>query len=421
MKIVFALDCANIVNNGTGATCLRFAEELRKRGHQVILLGAENDDGKEHKDYVGLKHYHFPIFQGLIEKEGFMFPCAEIDKIYEAVEGADIVHLFLPFKMENTARLIAESLDIPVTGAFHLQPQNITSAIHMGKLKFINECLYFSFRKYMYDQIRHIHCPSQMTADELSKHHYSRNKTWAISNGISSFFYPIDVARPEQYKDKFIITMTGRLAGEKRQDLIIRAIAKSKYNDRIQLVLAGQGPTLHRLRKLSKKVGLKNEPVISFFNQSDLRDLLNCSDLYIHASDFESEGIGCIEAFACGAVPLISDARLSATNHFSLDNEHCLFKHGSSKDLAEKIDWFVEHPEEKEALRKRYIEYATSFALPKQVDQMEIMLEEAILDKKEGKDLPTLYPSKKDRRKSKRIFKRLIKMGVVKEMPAKLK
>ncbi len=421
MKIVFALDCANIVNNGTGATCLRFAEELRKRGHQVILLGAENDDGKKHKDYVGLKHYHFPVFQGLIEKEGFMFPCSEVDKIYEAVKGADVVHLFLPFKMENTARLIAESLDIPVTGAFHLQPQNITSAIHMGKLSFINNCLYLGFRKYMYDQIRHVHCPSQMTADEIAKHHYSRNKTWAISNGISSFFYPIEVNRPEKYNDKFIITMTGRLADEKRQDLIIKAIAKSKYNERIQLVLAGQGPTLRYLKKLSAKVGLKNEPVISFFSQSDLRDLLNYSDLYVHASDFESEGIGCIEAFACGAVPLISDARLSATNRFSLDNEHCLFKHGNSKDLAERIDWFIEHPEEKKDLSKRYIEYATSFALPKQVDQMEIMLEEAILDKKQGQDLPTLYPSEKDRRKSRHIFKRLLKMGVIKEIPAKLK
>ncbi len=421
MKIVFALDCANIINNGTGATCLRFAEELRKRGHQVILLGAAMDDGRKHKDYVGLKHYHFPVFQGLIEKEGFMFPCSEEDKIYEAVKGADVVHLFLPFKMENEARLIAESLDIPVTGAFHLQPQNITSAIHLGKWTFANNMIYLGFRKYMYDQIRHIHCPSQMTADQLKIHHYNRNKTWAISNGISDFFHPIEANRPSELQDKFIITMTGRLADEKRQDLIIKAIAKSKYNDRIQLVLAGQGPTRKKLEKLAKKVGIKNSPLINFHTQEELRNVLNYSDLYVHASDFESEGIACIEAFACGAVPLISDAVLCATNSFSLDNDHCTFKHGNHKDLSKHIDWFIEHPSEKATLSKRYIDYAKGFALPKQVDRMELMLQEAILDKKQGKDLPTLYPSKKDKRKAKRIFKRLLKQGVIQEIPAKLK
>lgn len=419
MKIVFALNCANIVNNGTGATCLRFAEELRKRGHQVTLIGAALDEGKTMEDYVGLKHYKFPIFESLIEKEGFNFATTEIDKMYEAIKGADVVHVFLPFKMENTARLIAEGLDIPVTGAFHLQPQNVTSAIHMGKLKFINNGIYYGFRKYMYGQIRHIHCPSEMIAKQLHKHGYNLAKTWVISNGVSDYFHPVTAIRPIALKDKYVITMTGRLAGEKRQDLIIRAIAESKYNKKIQLILCGQGPNKKRLIRLAKKVGLANDPIIQFCNQEELRNILNYSDLYIHASDFEIEGIGCIEAFACGAVPLISDSELSATNSFSLDDEHCIFHHGRSKDLAKHIEWFVEHPKEKMELSKRYIEYSKEFALPKEVGVMEQMLQEAIEDKREGKDLPTTHPSKKDFRKTKKIFVQLQKDGVIDQLPAK--
>ncbi len=421
MKIVFALECANIVNNGTGATCLRFAEELRKRGHQVVIIGAEILDNKEHTDYVGLKHYHFPLFQPLISKEGFNFTYCEEDKIYQAILGSDVVHVFLPFKMENEARLIAEALDIPVTGAFHLQPQNITSALHIGKSILLNDILYYSFKRYMYNQIHHIHCPSAMIANELKEHHYTRTEPSVISNGVSDFFHPVSATRPLELQNKYIITMTGRLASEKRQDLIIKAIAKSKYNENIQLILCGQGPNKNRLLKLAKKVKLANTPVIEFCKQDKLRDILSYSDLYVHASDFEIEGIGCIEAFACGAVPLISDSKLSATNTFSLDDKHCVFKHGNPSDLKNHIEWFYEHPEEKKELSKKYIAYSKEFELPIEVERMEKMLLSAIEDKKEGKGIPTLYPRKKDEKKKKKIFKRLLKQGVIKELPPSLR
>lgn len=55
-----------------------------------------------------------------------------------------------------------------------------------------------------------------------------------------------------------------------------------------------------------------------------------------------------------GAVPLISNHPFCATKEFALDKEHCLFKGGSVKDLKEKIEWFYEHPEERDRLRGLY-------------------------------------------------------------------
>lgn len=48
--------------------------------------------------------------------------------------------------------------------------------------------------------------------------------------------------------------MIGRLSREKRQDLIIKAIGESKYNDKIQLVLCGKGPWKAHLESLSKNI-----------------------------------------------------------------------------------------------------------------------------------------------------------------------
>ena len=52
------------------------------------------------------------------------------------------------------------------------------------------------------------------------------------------------------------------------------------------------------------------------------------------------------------------------------------------------------------------------------VDSMEEMLELAKEDLEKGEDFPTLHPVKKDKRLAKKIFKKLLKKGVIKELPA---
>ena len=108
MKIVFVLECANILNNGTTATCLRFAKGLKAKGHEVRLVGTTyNNPDDAPDDYYPQEPFHFPFFQWLIAKEGFTFCHVDDVSLYYAIQDADLVHLFLPFKLESHARLIA--------------------------------------------------------------------------------------------------------------------------------------------------------------------------------------------------------------------------------------------------------------------------------------------------------------------------
>ena len=71
-------------------------------------------------------------------------------------------------------------------------------------------------------------------------------------------------------------------------------------------------------------------------------------------------------------------------------------------------------------LRQKYIDNAKNYALPLMIDQFEKMLLIAVEDHKHGTDWPSLERRKKDIVKSRRIFKKLIKQGVVEEMPESL-
>lgn len=415
MKILFVFEGANLYTNGTAATCLRSARELEKRGHTVTLMGCEAAADYPYEHYVGLKLFHFPVFQKLITKEGFNFVKIDDKTIYETIKKCDIVHIFLPFKLGSHCRLIAEGLGKPVTCAFHLLPQNITSAIHIGWWKGINDILFYSFRKYCYDYINICHCPTEMTSYEMKKHKY-KNDCHVVSNGVNlDFFSPKVVEKPEKLRDKFVIVSVGRLAEEKRQDLIIKAIAESKHKNKIHLILCGQGPKKMTYQALAMLKGVEME--VKFCTQEELRDVLAYSDLYVHCADFEIEGISCIEAFAMGLVPLIGDARMSATRFFAL-NDNCLYRHGNKKDLAKKVDWFIEHPEEKREYSEKYVQKAQEYALPHEVDKMEEMFFKALKEKEAGEDYFSKFGNrKKDMRKMYRIFNKLRKAGVVEEIP----
>ena len=398
MKILFVLECANQPTNGTTASCIRFAKELEKKGHEVTIIGCDNIVGEKYHRYYGLPKYHFPFADKAIVKDGFLL-CKLIYKtLFEAIEGQDVVHTFLPFKLSNVCRLIAQEKGIAVTGAFHTVPQNYTAAIHLGWSKLINGIVLHCCKKYYYENIRYIHCPSQMAADIMTNKKFKNCVPRVISNGVTPFFHKLDnVSKPDAYKDKFIVCMSGRLADEKRQDLIIKAVAKSKYNKNIQIVLCGQGPNHDIYLRLAKRRKLANPLVIKFCSHDELRETMNYIDLYIHASDYEIEGISCMEAISCGAVPLISNHPVCATKDFAIDKEHCLFKHGSVKDLKEKIEYFYEHPEERERLQKLYEVESPKYLLEKQVDALEQMFIDAYNEKKEGKDLHTTRPRRKDR------------------------
>ena len=280
----------------------------------------------------------------------------------------------MPFGLSSHGLKIAKELNVPHTAAFHVQPENITYTIGLGKSEKVNDKIYEFYRDHFFNKFKHIHCPSNFIANELKKHGYTAN-LHVISNGIDPKFHYQKQKKSEELENKFVITMIGRYSNEKRQDVLIDAIYKSKYSDDIQLVLAGKGLNEEKYRELGKD--LKNPPILKFYNNENLVSLLAMSDLYVHAADAEIEAISCIEAFSSGLVPIIANSKKSATPQFAL-NENSLFTPGDSIDLAHKIDYWIEHTSKRQEQEKLYAESGLKYHIENSIIQIEEMFEDAI-------------------------------------------
>lgn len=377
MKVLLVLDQFDGANNGNTISARRLAETLKEKGHEVRVAS----QGQDSPVKWGFKDYHLPFFDKIVTQQGFVFGIPDEKKMTEAVHWADIVHVVMPFALGKSAIKICLRDKIPCTGAFHVQPENIWFSVGLGNFMPLINFTYRFANRYIFRYFHYIHCPSHMIENQLIKHGY-KSEIRVISNGISDAFKYHKSEKRAEFKNKFVVVMSGRFSQEKRQDVLIEAIRKSKYSDRIQLFLAGQGPLKEKYVKLGST--LPNPIMMEFLSCDGLVQLFGETDLYVHASDADIEAISCMEAFASGLVPVIADSPRSATHQFAL-SEQSKFKAGDSKDLAEKIDWWIEHETERKKMEYEYAESAKQYSISSCVDRMIDMFHDEI--KRYGKTI----------------------------------
>ena len=361
-------------NHGTSVSAQRFAQGLEKLGHTVRIVAIDNKGNTE----FAMKERNFgkPI-NAIIHSQGMQLAKPDKEIIKNAIKGSDIVHVYLPFKLGYKTIELCKEMNVPCTAGFHIVPENITSTLYLEDSRIVNGSLWKSFYNTTYKYIQNIHCPSLMVAKQLQKHKYNSN-LHVISNGYNEIFQVVEnEEKPNIFKDKIVVTFIGRFSREKRHDIIIKAVNSSKYRDKIQLVFGGKGPTKKHIMKMARKLPIY--PIFSFFTRQQLISLFNFADLYIHPAEIEVEGMSCIEAIACGCTPIVSDSAKSATSQFAV-HEKSIFKNGNYKDLAAKIDWWIEHPEELKSERKIVSEHAKDFKVERSMNFYIKMFEKAIAD-----------------------------------------
>ncbi len=364
--------------NGTSVSAQNLYNGLTKKGHTVRVVSV---DYGNHTPYA-LKERSFGMFgDKIIHSQDMQLAKPNKKVLDNAIDGADVVHILTPFKLGQEAIKECKKKNVPCTAAFHIVPENITSTLYLKNNTFVNKAIWFYWKGKLYKNINHIHCPSQMVANQLKHHHYQAN-LHIISNGFNQKYCFVEEEKPEIFKDKFIIAATGRFSREKRFDILIKAVNLCKHRDKILIIFGGKGPLYKKFMDMSKKLPVT--PIfLGRYKQQQQLSFLSFSDLYVHTADIEVEGMTCLEACACGLVPVVSNSVKSATPQFT-QHPNSLFKRGSAKDLAKKIDWWFEHPNELRAQKEKVANHAQNFRLENSIDLYENMFEAAIADFKNG-------------------------------------
>ncbi len=381
MVIVYIIDSYGEFSNGTTITAKRSKEYLEAMGHKVRIVSISKDNSE---DFYSLDERKIPIVSHFANKQSMHFAKPNRQTLEEALEGADLVHIFLPFKAGKMAIKVANKLNIPVTAAFHMQPEHITYAMGLDRYGLpLSSVIYRWLNMKFYKKVTHIHCPSEFIRDRLNKSNY-KNIFHVISNGVQDKFY----ITPERDKEPeiFKILSIGRYSKEKRQETLLKAVSLSKHKDKIEITLAGKGPREKKLKKLANKLNLNVKFV--FLTQDELLKVISESHLYVHPAEAEIEGMSALEAISTGLVPLVAVSKNSATSQFTI-TEESRFKVRDYKELSSKIDYFIKNSARRLELEELYRSNMDRYKIETSMKLMEELFKEAVFDYKKSQSCKT--------------------------------
>ena len=379
MRILLVVDALQ-PGNGTTASTLRFSHALRDQGHEVRLLsvGSTPVPSTRGIPVVSVPVLYLPLITHLADLQNVDLARPVRAIVSSAVAEADLVHVVMPSPLGACAKHVAQHAGVPVTSGFHIQPENITYNVHLANARCLADRIYRMLWRAFYHDVSHLHAPSEFIAEQLRRHGYDQH-LHVISNGVPPEFRPgppretwaLDSSGPAT------VMTVGRLSPEKRIEVLVDAIARSRHRDRIRLVVAGRGPQREWLQRRAERAGV-DACFVSHDRPEDLIAELRAADLYVHPADVEIESLAALEASSVGLPCLIVDSPLSATSQFCRVPEHGLCPPRDPERMAADIDWWLEHPKERETAGKAQARCGQEYALDRSARVLVEMFDAAI-------------------------------------------
>lgn len=168
----------------------------------------------------------------------------------------------------------------------------------------------------------------------ISKKMKSKKKIFIPGVGFDSSFKSIEnrfISKPTKTNNQPIrIISVGELNKNKNHILSIKTISQF---ENIEYYICGEGKLRAKLQKLINRLKSSHK-IVLLGHRSDVKELLNCSDIFVFPSKREGLSIALMEAMSIGLPCLVSNIR---GNRDLIDvNGGCLFN--SEKELSAHLD-----------------------------------------------------------------------------------
>lgn len=338
MKIALASDLFWPMINGISVFTKNLAEQMAKRGHEVVVFApSQNGDYyvEEVDGYkvVRLSSVNFPFYPNQTEplapprkiagritvprvylNNGYklsLLPYREIRKYCRQNNFIpDVAHIQLQLMVGQAMIDFARRNHIPVVITNHSSPENLFDNLKLLApfSPVINRAVLLYTKRFAL-QADYATMPTQLAIDRHFKNpEKAKMPIKPVSNGIDlSRFTPEKPSK--EFFEKFgldskkpIVMNIGRVDAEKHISTLVLAFNEVlRENKDAQLVIVGDGTDRVNLENLVYQLGIsKNVHFMGTQLGQDLVDFHRAATVFVSASPTETQGIVFLEAAACG-------------------------------------------------------------------------------------------------------------------------
>jgi 1,2-diacylglycerol 3-alpha-glucosyltransferase len=253
LRIAYVADTFGDVKAGGVVSAVRFVAALRQRHEALVVTAGPEERGP----------YSVPGFQAgrVMDAMGFILALPRRRVLEAAFARADVVHVQFPLWLGARSVKLAHRAGVPVVAAHHVQPENMFPSLGVHS-RALCDLTYRVFLRTVYQLADALVCPSEASLAELRRRGLTAPAE-VISNGIAPEFRPAAARRSPQRGGRVLLLAVGRLAREKRHDVIVEGLRRSRHAGRLQLIVTGRGPEEARVRRLVRTLSPPGEVIFA--------------------------------------------------------------------------------------------------------------------------------------------------------------
>ena len=305
MNILLMTNTYKPLVGGLEKSVISFAKEYREAGHRVIIVAPEFPDMKIEEDVIRLpafKHYNGTDFSVQLPIQGTLTKA-----LGEFIP--QIVHSQHPFLMGDTALRIAAKYNVPLVFTHHsLYEENVHYM--PGNEEALKRFMIELSTGYA-NLADHVFAPSESVCQMMK----DRGVTTAIDvvpTGIYTEQFSRGAGKAFRKKlnipaDAFVVGHVGRLAPEKNLEFVTRAVAQFlKKETKAHYLIGGTGPSEEAIKEIMAKEGLAERlHLAGMLKGKELASAYHAMDVFVFASQSETQGLVVTEAMAAG-IPVVA-------------------------------------------------------------------------------------------------------------------
>ena len=341
MKIAIVSAVYYPMINGVATFTHNLAVGLSKQGHEVIVI-CPSFTGKKHSVRQGnlmeyyVKSIRMPLYPDQINevpakkrlfgkdlptvfyRRGIWVspaPYAEVRKILKKFRP-DVIHSQTSDPIGVATAFFAHENEIPLVSTGHSYPDQLTGQIKgLGPMKKPLDAALSAYLASYREHADYATMPTEIAIEDLVLKRRKKIKVpiEALSNGVDLSEFKPGRAKLETYNkykiptDKPIVLYIGRVDPAKSISTVIDAFTRVLEKvPEAELLIVGDGVDMDRLKKITEY--LQIEKSVKFLGRvmpPDLYDIYKVGDVFVTASETETQGIVLIEAAATG-LPIVA-------------------------------------------------------------------------------------------------------------------
>jgi 1,2-diacylglycerol 3-alpha-glucosyltransferase len=316
MRIAYLTQPYPPMVSGASIVAEQLAKAMAGRGHEVLVIAA-SETGKSYIEktlnltVLRLESIRNPL--RVNQRVMFMQRYTVLQALYNF--KPDIIHVHEPVQMGLVGLKYAKHTNVPITMTSHQLPWFVASYLpDIPGLRAWMEKLIWKYACWLTDQYTTVISPTKTISKIIKQHTGIGTKT--INYGVELKTFNTNLSKSESLslRTQFnipastpIILHTGRLDADKHADRVILASKSSIRKLGAHLLIAGDGCERPALIQLCKSLGIENSVHFAGFisDKEELAGIYKSANVFVTASEIETQGIVILEAAACG-LPIVA-------------------------------------------------------------------------------------------------------------------